>query len=79
MNDELQVVDPLIIVFTRDDDDEVHYGIVGCDLVRHIANAYNVREDKVWYWIDKERYNRTGTVKRLDVELEDVLKKERKP
>lgn len=39
-----------------------HYGIVVCDLVRHIANAFHVSEDDVWEWVDKEREHHTSPV-----------------
>lgn len=32
-----------------------HYGLLVCDLVRHIAAMFKVPEDKIWYWVDKER------------------------
>jgi hypothetical protein len=39
-----------------------HYGIMVCDLVRHIANAFDVHEDDVWHWVDKERRSPTSPV-----------------
>jgi hypothetical protein len=27
-----------------------HYGLLVCDLVRHIANAFEVTPDLVWEW-----------------------------
>jgi hypothetical protein len=38
-----------------------HYGILICDLVRHVAKAFDVEEDDVWEWVDKERRNPTAT------------------
>jgi hypothetical protein len=35
--------------------DYMHYGILICDLVRYVAGAFNVTEDDVWEWVDKER------------------------
>jgi hypothetical protein len=31
------------------------YGILICDLVRHVANAFDVKEEAVWRWVDLER------------------------
>jgi len=42
-----------------------HYGLLVCDLVRHIAAMYRVPEDKVWYWVERERRNPTDKVKEL--------------
>ena len=42
-----------------------HYGLLVCDLVRHIANAFEVSEDAVWEWVDKERSNPTTDTKQL--------------
>lgn len=41
-----------------------HYGLLVCDLVRHVARAFNVSEEDVWRWVDKERYNPTTDVRR---------------
>jgi len=35
------------------------YGLLICDLVRHVAAAYEVEEDDVWEWVDKERKHHT--------------------
>jgi hypothetical protein len=42
-------------LYPRDDFGYEAYGLPVCDLVRHIANAFNVDEDAVWEWVDKER------------------------
>jgi len=39
-----------------------HYGMLACDLVRHIAAAFKVKEDAVWEWVDKERHHHTTDV-----------------
>ena len=39
-----------------------HYGILICDLVRHVARAFKVAEDDVWQWVDKERRKPTSDV-----------------
>ena len=41
-----------------------HYGMMICDLVRHVAMAYKVEEDDVWEWVDKERHHHTTDVQR---------------
>jgi hypothetical protein len=41
-----------------------HYGLLICDLVRHVAQAFKVDEADVWEWVDKERNNPTT---RIDV------------
>jgi hypothetical protein len=38
------------------------YGILICDLVRHVAKAFKVPEDAVWEWVDKERYHHTSEI-----------------
>lgn len=61
---------PLILMFQNGDKVECrihppfdhthqHYGILVCDLVRHIADMFGVPEDKVWYWVEKERRHPT--------------------
>jgi hypothetical protein len=39
-----------------------HYGILVCDLVRHVARAFKVAEDDVWKWVDKERRKPTSDI-----------------
>ena len=39
-----------------------HYALVICDLVRHVANAFEVDEDQVWEWVDKERHKPTTKI-----------------
>lgn len=41
-----------------------HYGLIVCDLVRHVASAFGVSEDAVWEWVDKERYHHTTDIQR---------------
>ena len=36
-----------------------------CDLVRHAAKAFDVDEDDVWEWVDKERRDPTTPITRL--------------
>jgi hypothetical protein len=76
MTDEQKsVIDPLIIMYTNPADNKLttqlhfpegwgheHYGLIVCDLVRHIANYFRVEEDAVWEWVDRERHHHTGDV-----------------
>lgn len=39
-----------------------HFALIVCDIVRHIAKAYNVPEDDVWKWVNKERDNPTTEI-----------------
>jgi hypothetical protein len=43
-------------------DDHRTYGLIACDLVRHVARMFNVPEDAVWEWVDKERARPTTPV-----------------
>ena len=67
---------PLVIIFEFDDGvtfnihpqqgyDYKGYGLLACDLVRHIANAFGVDEDDVWEWVDRERQDPTAKVTQL--------------
>jgi hypothetical protein len=38
------------------------YGLIICDLVRHVANSFGVPEKSVWKWIDRERRHPTTAV-----------------
>jgi len=40
------------------------FGLLVCDLVRHIAGAFKVDESDVWEWVDKERYRPTSPITR---------------
>jgi hypothetical protein len=65
--------DPLVVIFRQDGNvvcnihpapgyDHTHYGLVVCDLVRHVAHAFHVGEDEVWKWVDKERRRPTTDI-----------------
>ncbi len=66
MANEMEIDSPLIIVFENDGQIQTHlypgemdyqeYGTTIALLVRHVAKAFNVRENDVWEWVDKERY-----------------------
>jgi len=74
--DPIKITAPLVIMFKADDGNVVchlhppddydhrHYGLLVCDLVRHIANAFKVDEDGVWEWVDKERHRHTTGIVR---------------
>jgi len=72
MEKEMQIENPLIIVYEDDKKIVTHihsvgytyaeYGIVITDIVRHVANAFKVHENDVWEWVDKERYHQTSPV-----------------
>ena len=46
-------------IWSRTDDTHEGYGLLICDLVRHVARAFKVEEGAVWEWVDKERYHQT--------------------
>lgn len=39
------------------------YGMIVADLVRHIARKFQVYDDEVWEWVDKERYHPTTDIR----------------
>jgi hypothetical protein len=39
-----------------------HYGLLVCDLVRHVAACFSVPEQMVWNWVEKERDRPTSDV-----------------
>lgn len=64
---------PVIVMFRQDgnlichihptkDDTYQHYGLMICDLVRHVAHAFKVDEDDVFEWIEKERDHPTTEI-----------------
>jgi hypothetical protein len=40
------------------------FGLVICDIVRHVAAAYRVEEDDIWEWVEKERHHHTTELRR---------------
>ena len=66
----MRIQEPLVIVFESDGKVQTHlypgkrsykqYGILIADIVRHVANAFNVHENYVWEWVDKERDHPTS-------------------
>lgn len=76
MAKQMRISDPLVIMFREPGGNvvtHIHpppdlnheaFGILVCDLVRHIANAYQLRDDEVWRWVDKERRRPTSAIYR---------------
>ena len=76
MNKPVMIQNPLAIIFEAPDGKVVtrihvpegytyeHYGMIVCDFVRHVARAFNVDEQEVWEWVDKERANPTTSIER---------------
>lgn len=76
MAKQMRISDPLVIMFREPGGNVVthihrppdltyeEFGLLVCDLVRHVADAYQVREDQVWEWVDKERRRPTTTIQR---------------
>jgi hypothetical protein len=38
------------------------FGLLICDLVRHVARFFKVSENAVWMWVDLERKNPTTDI-----------------
>ncbi len=74
--EEIRIEQPLVVMFEADGgvvchihpsktaSSHQHYGILICDLVRHVARAFEVEERDVWEWVDKERRRPTSEIKR---------------
>ena len=69
----MRIEKPLVIMFEGPDKEVIthihpgshdyrHYGLLVCDLVRHISHAFEVSEASVWEWVDKERFNPTTDI-----------------
>ena len=70
----MKIENPLVIIFkapTGEIITHIHpseecgyaaYGLIICDLVRHVAKAHDVTEDQVWDWVDKERHMPTTDI-----------------
>lgn len=71
----MRIENPLVIMFegsggevichihpSKKANSHQHYGLIVCDLVRHVARAFKVDEKEVWEWVDKERRNPTTEV-----------------
>ena len=71
MDEPIRIETPLVIMFAnegkiichlypRATDTHEGYGLLICDLVRHVARAFQVDEDDVWEWVEKERHHQTA-------------------
>jgi hypothetical protein len=72
----MKIEKPLVIMFETPDgvichlypsetaNSHRHYGMLVCDLVRHVARAFEVEEQDVWEWVDKERDHPTTDITR---------------
>lgn len=70
----IEIAAPLVIMFEAGDKVICHlypsqmasgyeaYGLLICDLARHVARAFHVSEDEVWEWVEKERYHPTTEI-----------------
>ena len=70
----IEIADPYFIMFKGPGNENIchihqrpgqtheHYGILICDLVRHVANAFEVHEDMVWDWVERERLKPTSPI-----------------
>jgi len=79
MNEKpMTIVDPLVLMFHDDTGTKVichihpppgtdyrGFGLLICDLTRHVAKAFGVEEDEVWEWVEKERRNPTTNLTRV--------------
>jgi hypothetical protein len=71
---KFEIRDPLVIMFEGPDGDivtHIHrgkrthedYGLLVCDLVRHVARAFDVEEAAIWRWVDAERARPTTAIR----------------
>lgn len=75
-SEQFHIKNPLVIVFQSDEGDVTmhiyppdgyshkEYGLLICDLVRHVAGCFRVPEDDVWEWVMKERRSPTTAISR---------------
>jgi hypothetical protein len=70
-----EIRDPLVIMFEGPDGNiltHIHpgkhthkeFGLLVCDLVRHVARAFDEEEDTIWKWVDAERERPTTDIRR---------------
>jgi len=72
----MRIEQPLVIMFEESQEIVCHihpsekanshreFGLLICDLVRHVARAFKVEEADVWEWVDKERRRPTTEITR---------------
>lgn len=74
-SEPITIENPLVIMYesdgkivtaihARQSDSYRGFGLLVCDFVRHIGNAFGVSEDEVWEWVDAERYHHTTGITR---------------
>lgn len=71
------VREPLVIIYrdhgqlvtmihpSATEDSYEGYGLILCDLVRHVARAFHVAEEAVWEWVDRERARPTTAINEI--------------
>ena len=58
-----RVEDSYVVTITRPPDSSYQgYGILLADCIRHVARAFDVGEDEVIDWVNKELRNPTGAI-----------------
>ena len=74
MNDLQHIHDPLIVIYRPEEGGEAitlimksdlshrHFGLLVADLIRHIAAAYQVREEDVVEWVNREMNHPTTKI-----------------
>ena len=80
----MRIEKPLIIVFEQNGQITTHlypdkysydaYGLIITDVVRHIADMFDVHENKVWEWVDKERNKPTTQLNSYITTIDKFLK-----
>jgi hypothetical protein len=72
----MEIKTPLVIMFEDERTNNVichlhpsetcctyrYYGLLTCDLARHVAKCFDAEEEQVWEWVDKERKKPTTDV-----------------
>jgi hypothetical protein len=67
--------DTIFRLFSDQWDRYEYFGLIVADLVRQIANCFNVTEEQVWFVVDLERHHQTSPAIPLPddyTELEDT-------
>ena len=73
---EMLLEKPLLVMFAQDgaifthlwprpEDTFQGYALLLADLVRHVAAGFEVDEDAVWEWVEKEHRHHTTGITRL--------------
>lgn len=78
MNEITVVKRPYVIMFKAEGSDKITthiyrgpdnigyeaFGLLIYDLVRQVATSFEVDEDEVWKWVEKERHHHTTDIRR---------------